>query len=84
MNAETTDLVLEQLRAIRVDLGDIKNVLGEHTRRFNRLEAALNTQRHDSANLHQEQSDVQMQINRIEEDLNRVKRRLELTDAPTS
>jgi septal ring factor EnvC (AmiA/AmiB activator) len=36
---ETTDIVLEHLKAIRQDLADVKRELGEHRVRFQQLEA---------------------------------------------
>jgi len=70
--------MLELLRGMRSDLTDVKEMLREHGLRLNRIEtgvAGLRDQAGDAEAIAQ----VQAQVDRLRDEIERIKRRLELT-----
>jgi hypothetical protein len=74
MTEELENLVLEQLRAVRGDLGQIKDTLADHSRQFIRVRA----------DIHDLQGDIlrhDENFARLELRLDRIEKRLGLIDA---
>ncbi|HHW77103.1 MAG TPA: hypothetical protein GX399_08785 [Xanthomonadaceae bacterium] len=74
------NLILEHLRAIRADIGGIKDDVREIKQRLTSLEAAVAGLRRDSANLYGDVIDQQARYDRLAERLERIERRLDLAD----
>ena len=70
---ETSDLVLEHLRAIRQDLADVKRELGEHRVRFQQMETG-------QAHLISLYATLAAGQDTIKDRLERIERRLDLTE----
>ena len=81
MTDEPNNLVLEHLRAIRADLGAMRETQVEHGMKLNRLEESLAGVKRDIA-LHAEQlAHVEVRLDQVRGELGLIKRRLDLTDA---
>lgn len=81
MTDEPNNLVLEHLRAIRADLGVVRETQIEHGMKLNRLEESLAGVKRDIA-LHAEQlAHVEVRLDQVRGELSLIKRRLDLTDA---
>jgi chloramphenicol 3-O-phosphotransferase len=61
---EPINLVLEHLRVLRADVGDIRHILREHGARFTALEATV--------------AGLRLSIDRLDERVERIERRLGL------
>jgi hypothetical protein len=70
----SNDLVLELLRAIRVDLGDVRDDMREVKGWMTSLEVSV-------ANLHGDFAGQSSRIDRVENGLERIEQRLDLRDA---
>lgn len=77
---EPDNLVLEHLKRIQVDLSGIRAVLGEHTARLGRLEAAIAGLRRDLAQSEEGSAEFSVRIDRLAQRIERIEQRLELTD----
>lgn len=75
MADEPDNLVLEHLRAIRGDVGQIKSTVNTHTRRLDSLQSEM-------ALVHRKLADQAMEMTEIVIRLERIERRLGLVDAP--
>lgn len=80
MSDNVEHLLLEHLRSIRSDVSDIKAALKDHTSRFGRIEIALARVGREQADLYTEQVDDRRIIDGIKERLERIERRLDLTE----
>ena len=79
MNADVENLVLDQLRAIRGDIGDLRrefrSELGDLRQRVSSMERHLANLQGDVALVHQ-------RLDHLSERFERIERRLEPNDAP--
>ena len=74
------NLILEHLRAIRADIGGIKEDMREIKQRLTSLEAAVVGLRRDNANLYGDVIDQQARYDRLVERVERIERRLDLAE----
>lgn len=74
MADEPDNIVLEHLRAIRGDLGQIKTSLNSLTRRVDTMQSEL-------ALMHRKMADFAMEMSQITDRLDHIERRLDLADA---
>ena len=79
MTENVENLILELLRGMRSDLTEVKEVLREHGLRLNRIETGVAGLRRDQAGDAEAIALVQAQVDRLREEIERIKRRLELT-----
>jgi chromosome segregation ATPase len=80
MSAEPLNLVLEHLRAMRADLSEIRDAQREHGHRLYRMETDLTGLRRDQANDAEGVAHVNARLDRLREDVDRIRRRLDLQD----
>lgn len=80
MADQADDLVLEMLRAIRADLGDIKDAQREQAYRLHRVETTLGGLRRDQANDAGGVAHLEARVDRMRDDIDRIKRRLDIVD----
>ena len=76
----TENLVLEMLRAIRSDLASVRETLREHSVRFSELNGAVAGLRRDSAGDAEVTAHLTARFDRLRDDVDRIKRRLEIAD----
>jgi septal ring factor EnvC (AmiA/AmiB activator) len=81
MTEQTENLILEHLRAMRADIGAIKDDVREIKSRLTSLEAAVAGLRRDSANLFGDVVESHVRHDRLVERIERIERRLDLRDA---
>ena len=81
MDENVENLVLQHLRAIRADMADMRQTLDEHTNRFALIDATLIGMKRDIVNLAETDANLSARLDRIGQDITRIKRRLELADA---
>ena len=74
------NLILEHLRAIRADIGGIKEDMREIKQRLTSLETAVVGLRRDNANLYGDVIDQQARYDRLVERVERIERRLDLAE----
>ena len=74
------NLILEHLRAIRADIGGIKEDVREIKQRLTSLETATAGLRRDNANLYGDVIDQQKRYDRLAERVERIERRLDLAE----
>lgn len=74
------NLILEHLRAIRTDIGGIKEDVREIKQRITSLESAVAGLRRDNANLYGDVIDQQARYDRLVERVERIERRLDLAE----
>ncbi len=74
------NLILEHLRAIRADIGGIKDDVREIKQRLTSLEAAIAGLRRDSSNLYGDVVDQHARYDRLVERVERIERRLDLAE----
>ena len=77
---EPINLVLEHLRAIRSDMGDMKDMLHDHGHRLGRLETSIASLRRELAGDAEDVVHLGLRIDRLTLEVDRIKRRLDLTD----
>ena len=80
MSAEPLNLVLEHLRAMRGDLSEIRESQREHGHRLYRMETELAGLRRDQANDAEGAAHLNARLDRLRDDVDRIKRRLELQE----
>lgn len=80
MADDPTNLVLEHLRAIRADVHEIKTVQREHGHRLTRLEIGVAALRRDQAGDAENAAHLESRMDRMRDDIERIKRRLEIID----
>ena len=78
--AEPENLVLEHLRAIRSDLALQREVLGEHSVRLSDVASAVAGLRRDQALDAEAGAHLAARIDRLRDDVDRIKRRLDLAE----
>jgi chromosome segregation ATPase len=78
MTDEVQNLVLEHLKAIRLDIGTIKSDIRELTNRVGRIEISMTSLRRDIGHYDEATAESSVRLDRINERLERVERRLEL------
>jgi hypothetical protein len=80
MAEEPIDLVLEHLRAIRADVHEVKTALSEHGHRLSRIELSVAGLRREQASDAENVAYLGARIDKLGEEIDRIKRRLELID----
>lgn len=80
MTDSVENLILEHLRAIRTDIGGIKDDVREIKQRLTSLEAAVAGLRRDNANLYGDMVDQHARYDRLTERVERIEHRLDLRD----
>lgn len=78
MNQNVESLILEHLRHIRAQVDSLREVQTEHGRRLLTIESGIASLRRDQAGDAETVVHVQAQIDRLREEIERIKRRLEL------
>ncbi|MDK9721636.1 MAG: hypothetical protein OEL53_10685 [Rhodospirillales bacterium] len=78
---DVENLVLEHLRAIRADVGVLREDTREVKLRLNELQASTAGMRRDQALDAETSAHLQAQFDRLREDVDRIKRRLDLAEA---
>lgn len=73
------NLILEHLRAIRADMGSVKDDLREVKQRLSSLESAVGGIKRDMGDLYTEDAIHHTRYDRLLERLERIEKRLELT-----
>ena len=77
---EPANLVLEHLRGIRTDLTAVREVQGEHSLRLTELAIGIAGLRRDQAHDAEVGAHLAARIDRMQDEIDRIKRRLELSD----
>jgi predicted nuclease with TOPRIM domain len=72
------NLILEHLRAIRADIGGIKEDSREIKQRLTSLEAGMAALRRDNANLYGDVADQHARYDRLADRVERLERRLDI------
>lgn len=80
MITEPENLVLELLRAIRADIGDLRHGQQELLMRVGRVESGIAGIRRDQGSDAEATAHVQAQVDRMRERLERIERRLDIID----
>ena len=80
MTTEPINLVLEILRDMRRDMGEMRDILREHTVRLNELAIGQAGIRRDMAHDSEVNAHLAARVDRLRDDVDRIKRRLELVD----
>jgi tetrahydromethanopterin S-methyltransferase subunit G len=80
MTDKVDNLVLEHLRAIRADVGAIKDDVREIKHRLASLEGAVAGLKRDQASSYADTADQHLRYDRLADRLERVERRLDLRD----
>ena len=80
MVGETDNIVLEHLRAIRADIASVREVQGEHGVRLTEIASAVAGLRRDQALDAETAAHLAARVDRLRDELERIKRRLDLTD----
>ncbi len=80
MVEEPDSLVLNMLRAIRTDLASQREILSEHSVRLTEIASAVAGLRRDQALDAESAAHLAARVDRLRDDVERIKRRLELTD----
>ncbi len=82
MTSGVEDLVLEQLRLIRSDLGSLKEDIREVKQRLATLEASQGSTLQHLGHQASAMAQLQVSFDRTGDRVERIERRLELADAP--
>lgn len=78
--ADIDNLVLEHLRHIRAAIDRVENTQLDHGHRLNRIESSMARLRHEKADDAESLAHLQAQFDRLREELERIKRRLDLVE----
>lgn len=78
--ANIDNLLLEHMRAIRADLGDIRETQREHGHRLTRIEGSVAGLRRDQAGDAEDVARIDGRFDRIMERIDRIERRLEIAE----
>ena len=81
MSDEPINLVLEHLKAIRADTAALRSILGEHGERLSRIEIGVSRYRRDQAEDAETVAHMEVRLDRLRDDIEMIKRRLDLRDA---
>jgi len=74
------NIILEHLRAIRTDIGSIKDDVRDIKQRLTSLEVAVAGLRRDNSNLYSDVVDQHARYDRLVERVERIERRLDLAE----
>lgn len=77
---KTDNLILEHLRHIRSRVDTLQLMAEEHGKRLLRVESGIHALRRDQADDAGAVVDVQQQLDRLQAEVERIKRRLDLVD----
>ena len=80
MAEDASNLVLEHLRAMRADMQEMKEMLREHGHRLTRIEASIASLRREQAGDAENVAHLEARIDRLTDEIARIKRRLEIVD----
>jgi hypothetical protein len=80
MTENVENLVLEHLRALRADISDVRRTQKEHTTRLGEIAGSVAAVRRDQAHDGEVAAHLAVRIDPLDEEIQRIKRRLELTD----
>lgn len=80
MTKDFKSLLSVSLRAIRYDIGTVKDDIREVKHRLTSLEGAVGGLKRDQASSYADVADQQARYDRLAERLERIERRLELSD----
>jgi hypothetical protein len=80
VTADVENLLLEHLRAIRTDVSDICRTQQEHGVRLTEIAGFVAGLRRDQALDAEASAHLAARVDRLRNDVDRIKRRLELTD----
>ena len=80
MSNEPNNLVLEYLRAMRGDVSEIRETLRDHGFRLSRIESSVVGLRADIARSEEHGAHLETRIDRLRDDVDRIKRRLDLQE----
>ena len=80
MSDEPENLVLVYLRRIDANVQDIQRGQADHARRLTRIESELGRVIRDRGDDFESRAHLQAQVDRLREELERVKRRLDIID----
>ena len=78
MMENVDNIIIEHLRAIRADIGSIKDDMREVKTRITHLEAGVAGLKRDSAHQYDESAAANARFDRITERLEKIERRLDL------
>lgn len=78
---DAQEIILEHLRAIRSDTGEMKHTLEQHDKRLNNIERQVAGIRGDMAVLQELYVDHREDFTRLEKRVTRIERRLDLEQA---
>ncbi|MBF0335630.1 MAG: hypothetical protein HQL40_18635 [Alphaproteobacteria bacterium] len=81
MPDEPANLILEHLRAIRADMAEMREMQREHGHRLYRIETGLAGLRREQAADAEGVAHVEARLDRLREEVDRIKRRLDIGDA---
>ena len=80
MTADFENLLLEHLRAMRTDISDIRRTQQEHGVRLTEIAGSVAGLRRDQALDAEVSAHLAARVDRLRDEVDRIKRRLELTD----
>ena len=80
MTADVENLLLEHMRALRADISDIRRTQQEHSVRLTEIAGSVAGLRRDQALDAEASAHLAARVDRLRDDVERIKRRLELTD----
>jgi hypothetical protein len=80
MVEDSTNLVLEHLRAVRADLRDMRDTLSEHGHRLTRIEIGLAGLRRDNRADAAGVAETGLRLDRLAGKVQQIERRLEILD----
>lgn len=81
MSNASDNLVLELLRAMRSDIGAIRDILTEHGQRLTRIETGLASVRRETAGDAEDIAQLHARLDRMRDEIDRIKRRLDIADS---
>ena len=81
MSDEPFNLVLEHLKALRADMAALRGILGEHGERLSRIDIGVSRYRRDQAEDAETVVHMEVRPDRLRDDIEMIKRRLDLRDA---
>ena len=77
---EPENIVLIYLRRIDANVQDLQRGQAEHARRLTRIEAEIGSLVRERGDDMEDRAHIQAQVDRLREDMNRIKRRLDIID----
>jgi hypothetical protein len=81
MSDEPFNLVLEHLKALRADMAALRGILGEHGERLSRIDIGVSRYRRDQAEDAETVVHMEVRPDRLRDDIEMIKPRLDLRDA---